>query len=85
VAGLTGWTWGGSGYVEVLWVRPGFRGKGLGGGLLAAAEAEGEARGRTQMVLSTHSFQAPHFYRRRGYLECGRFREYPPDTASGTS
>jgi GNAT superfamily N-acetyltransferase len=77
VAGLTGWTWGGTGYVEVLWVQPEFRGKGLGGGLLAAAEAEGEARGCTQMALSTHSFQAPDFYRRSGYLECGRFREYP--------
>lgn len=77
VAGLTGWTWGGTGYVEVLWVRAQSRGAGVGGNLLAAAEQEARARGCTSMVLSTHSFQAPDFYRARGYLECGRFPEYP--------
>lgn len=77
VAGLTGWTWGGTGFVEVLWVRAGSRGTGVGGSLLAAAEREASARGCTQMALSTHSFQAPDFYRNRGYLECGRFLQYP--------
>ncbi len=77
VAGLTGWTWGGTGYVEVLWVQAQSRGTGVGGSLLAAAEREVAARGCTQMVLSTHSFQAPEFYRARGYLECGRFPGYP--------
>jgi ribosomal protein S18 acetylase RimI-like enzyme len=77
LAGLTGWTWGGTGYVDVLWVRAESRGAGLGGRLLAAAEKEARARGCTSMVLSSHSFQAPDFYRARGYLECGRFPEYP--------
>lgn len=77
IAGLTGWTWGGTGYVDMLWVRAGSRGSGWGSRPLAAAEMEAISRGCTSMVLSSHSFQAPDFYRSRGYLECGSFPEYP--------
>jgi GNAT superfamily N-acetyltransferase len=77
LAGLYGWTWGGCGYVDLLWVRDDQRGHGLGARLLATAEAEIRRRGCDRVVLNTHSFQAPDFYARFGYTECGRTPGYP--------
>ena len=76
-AGLTGHTWGGCCEVRFLWVRESERRSGLGSALLRAAEREARARGCDRVVLSTHSFQAPGFYRRHGYVELGRADGYP--------
>src|SRR5688572_18150523 len=50
VAGLFGWTWGGTAFVDLLYVDEGRRGAGLGSRLLAEAEAEGRRRGCRQLV-----------------------------------
>jgi GNAT superfamily N-acetyltransferase len=77
VAGLTGWTWGGCGGIEMLWVRDGRRHEGWGSRLLRAAETEALRRGCTRMIVSSMTFQAPDFYRRHGYVETGRTEGLP--------
>jgi GNAT superfamily N-acetyltransferase len=77
MAGLHGWTWGGTGFVRTLWVRDDLRGRGLGARLLGAAEREAARRGCREMQLDTHDYQAPGFYRRQGYREIGELPGWP--------
>jgi len=67
LAGLHGWTWGSSCYIQDLWVHKDLRGQGYGTQLLHAAEQEARTRGCDHMVLSSFSFQAPGFYQKLGY------------------
>jgi len=76
-AGLSGHTWGGVAEVRFLWVDESRRHVGIGSQLLVAAEQEARSRGCKKIVLSTHSFQAPDFYRRHGYVVSGEFLDYP--------
>ena len=77
VGGLSGWTWGTCAGVGMFWVRADARGAGWGTRMLQAAEREAVARGCTQVVLSSFTFQAPDFYRRHGYVETGRTEGLP--------
>lgn len=69
VGGLFGWIAYGYLRIDVLWMREDLRGQGFGQQLLAAAEAEGRRRGCQFAILDSFSFQAPDFYKRRGYSE----------------
>ena len=77
VAGLYGWTWGGTCEIDMLWLDESLRRGGKGSVMLEAAEAEARRRGCTQMVLGSHGFQAPGFYLKHGYDLVATIEDYP--------
>ncbi|MER5276172.1 GNAT family N-acetyltransferase [Streptomyces sp. NPDC002809] len=84
-AGLTGRTWAYWLHVDLLWVDPRHRGSGLGSRMLAEAErVAGTDRSCTRSRVETWDFQAPDFYRKRGYEVSGRVENYPPGVTEFT-
>lgn len=77
VGGLVGelkWQWL---YVDLFWIEEAYRGTGHGEALLGMAEQAARAYGARGVYLGTMSIQAPGFYPRMGYRECGRMEDYP--------
>src|SRR6267154_6362117 len=77
IAAVSGHTWGGCCQISQLWVHESARQQGLGKSLMLAVEAHALSKKCTQIVLSSHSFQAPDFYRQLGYIEQARISGYP--------
>lgn len=77
VGGAEGWIWGGTCYVRHLFLPAALRGQGHGTRLMARIENEAKARGCVQIVLETHDFQAPDFYRELGFRLVGTVPHYP--------
>jgi GNAT superfamily N-acetyltransferase len=77
LGGLLGGTYWGWLYVSILFVDAACRGTGIGGELLARAEALALERGATHVFLDTFSFQAEPFYARRGYAVFGSLDDFP--------
>lgn len=65
-------------HVDLLWVKDELRGRGYGQRLLARIEEEARRRGAKYAFLDTFSFQAPEFYKRRGYQVFGELPDFPP-------
>ena len=77
IGGAYGWSWGASCFLRYLFVPAGLRNKGYGTRLMRAVEQEACRRGCRQIVLETHDFQAPGFYRKFGFAVTGTVEEYP--------
>lgn len=65
-------------YLRLLFVQSGQQGHGIGRALLTACEEAARARGQESLMLlvSDYNLGAQAFYRRCGYEEAGRLREY---------
>jgi N-acetylglutamate synthase-like GNAT family acetyltransferase len=77
VGGVAGWTWKDWCLIDLLWIEADYRGKGRGAALMDRAETEARKRGAKHVFLDTFSFQAPGFYKKLGYKEFGRLRNFP--------
>jgi ribosomal protein S18 acetylase RimI-like enzyme len=77
IAGVSGHTWGGCCQVSQLWVHESAREHGVGKSLMLAVETHALSRHCTQIILSSHTFQAPEFYRKLGFVEHARISGYP--------
>ncbi|MFJ6086145.1 GNAT family N-acetyltransferase [Streptomyces sp. NPDC092369] len=83
--GLVGHTWTTWLHVTYLWVDDRHRGSGLGSGLLETAERIArEERGCAAARLETWDFQAPEFYKKKGYEVVCVIPDYPPGTTEYT-
>jgi ribosomal protein S18 acetylase RimI-like enzyme len=65
-------------YIELLVVPEQARGQGTGSELMRMAEQLAREKECVGIWLDTFDFQAPDFYRKLGFTECGQIDDYPP-------
>ena len=75
VIGVIYWDWFS---LDLMWIKEELRGRGYGHRLLTLAEDEARQRGAKSAFLDTFSFQAPDFYKQRGYQVFGELEDFPP-------
>ena len=78
VGGLFGATYLGWLSIQVVWLPPALRGRGLGRQLMRIAEDEAVRRGCPRVILETLSFQALPFYVALGYRVVCTLPDFPP-------
>src|SRR5262245_40854855 len=76
--GLLGYVWAEWLHITELWMAAECRRRSLGSELLDRAEREASRVGARGAFLSTFDFQAPEFYKGRGYEVYGALTGYPP-------
>jgi putative acetyltransferase len=74
----------GWGEIKRMYVRPDYRGRGVGGRVLAELEAVARNAGVPLLRLETgiHNAEALALYRRAGFAECAPFGDYKVDPLS---
>ena len=77
VGGALGELYWGWFHLDLLWVKEELRGHGYGHRLLVTIEDEARQRGAKNVYLDTFSFQAPDFYKERGYQVFGELPDFP--------
>ncbi|HML88764.1 MAG TPA: GNAT family N-acetyltransferase [Methylomusa anaerophila] len=64
-------------YIDMLWTDAKLRGQGFGTKLLQTMEQMAVAADCKIILVDTFSFQAPHFYAKRGYELYGKLDDFP--------
>ncbi|RXJ67202.1 histone acetyltransferase [Veronia nyctiphanis] len=77
LGGMTGKMLFSSLHVHYFWLSEPLRGLGVGSQVIQHVELEAKNRGISNVYLDTYSFQAPKFYEKLGYIEVGRYSDYP--------
>jgi GNAT superfamily N-acetyltransferase len=77
LGGVIGATYLGWFYINLMWIKEEFRGRGYGHQLLTLAEDEARKRGAENAYLDTFTFQAPDFYKQHGYEIFGELSDFP--------
>ena len=77
IGAAMGYSWAGISELRQMWVDERHRGKGFGRALLDAFVAEAAQRGVKRVWLSSHSFQAPEFYEKAGFVRMAELKDFP--------
>ncbi|ARU94905.1 GNAT family N-acetyltransferase [Tatumella citrea] len=81
LGGMMGRTYLGMLFIDLVYLPPEVRGKGLGSQILKRVEDEGRSRGCKTAVLYTITFQAPVFYEKNGWQRFGEIACLPEGTS----